>query len=158
MVPRIRVQTPPPPVKPRAQRGADTIRRAFNNGKSYDVGYRKPPKAGQFRRGASGNKNGRPRGAKNIATLLIEALREQVTVIENGSPRRMSKLELMFEQLADQGAGGDLRAVAMVLQRFDAAQNRVETERTDGLDESDQEVAQALITRIRNAPSEPSHD
>jgi hypothetical protein len=100
----------------------------------------------------------REKGAKNFSTLLTEALSEHVTIIENGSPRRSSKLELMLKQLADQGAGGNLRALSIVLQRVDAAQNRATAEQTDVLDEADQEVAQALIRRIRNTPEGSEND
>jgi hypothetical protein len=135
-----------------------TKRRRPNHGGSYDVGYRKPPRAAQFRKGISGNKNGRPKGAKNFATLLTEAINEIVTVTVNGTPQRISKLEMMLRQLADQGAAGDLRALSMVLQRVDLAQNRVTAEQADVLDEAEQEVALAVIKRIRNAPEEPDND
>ena len=146
-----------PPAKLRARRGM-TKRRAAPPSATYAVGYCKPPKAGQYRKGVSGHRSGRPKGAKNVATLLVEALSEEVTITENGSPRRISKLEMMFKQLADQGAAGDLRALRMVLDRVDAALNRVDAERAEVLDDLDQDVAQALIQRIRNAPQEPCHD
>ena len=31
----------------------------------YDVGYKKPPKTKQFKKGKSGNPGGRPKGSKN---------------------------------------------------------------------------------------------
>jgi len=143
------------------QRPIDTAipkRSRPNQGRSYNVGYSKPPRATQFLKGVSGNKKGRPKGAKNIATQLLEALNEEVTVRENGKLQHVSKLELMFKQLADQGADGDLRALNMILQRVDFAQNRATAEKADVLDEPEQEVAQAIIERIRNAPQEPGHD
>jgi hypothetical protein len=138
--------------------GAMTKRRTPSWGGSYDVGYAKPPTDTQFSKGFSGNKKGRPKGTKNIATQLIEALNEEVTVWKNGKPQRVSKLEKMFEQLADQGAAGDLRALNMVLQRVDFAQNRTTAEQADVLDDAEHEVAQAIIERIRNAPEEPDND
>jgi hypothetical protein len=102
---RIRSQTEPLPGKPSLRsRGKLTEQRPFNTRESYAVGYRKPPKATQFRKGESGYKNGRKKGSRNVATLFAEALSEHVTVMENGSPRRISKLEVMFKQLVDQGA------------------------------------------------------
>ena len=43
----------------------------------YAVGYGKPPKHTRFKKGRSGNPRGRPRGAKNLSTLLFGALNEQ---------------------------------------------------------------------------------
>src|SRR5260370_27753852 len=53
----------------------------------YAVGYGKPPRHTRFTRGQSGNPRGRAPGAKNMKTLLSEALNECVIVTENGGPR-----------------------------------------------------------------------
>ena len=36
----------------------------------HEVGYGKPPRHSQFIKGQSGNRRGRPAGAKNLKTLL----------------------------------------------------------------------------------------
>jgi hypothetical protein len=43
-------------------------------GETNKVGYGRPPKHSQFAPGRSGNLNGRPKGSKNMTTLLQEEL------------------------------------------------------------------------------------
>jgi hypothetical protein len=57
----------------------------------YEVGYKKPPQRSRFKKGESGNPNGRPRGSKNLATLLEKELRQRVVVNENGRRRSITK-------------------------------------------------------------------
>jgi hypothetical protein len=51
----------------------------------YEVGFAKPPQGTQFRKGRSGNPNGRPKGAKSIANILAKMGRERVRITTNGS-------------------------------------------------------------------------
>lgn len=81
----------------------------------YEVGYGKPPKADQFRKGESGNPKGRPKGRRNLATELHLALNEEVTVTENGKRRRLTKRTVICRQLANRSAAGDLAALRILL-------------------------------------------
>jgi Family of unknown function (DUF5681) len=47
---------------------------------SYDVGYRKPPKANQFRKGRSGNARGRKRGEENIVSVFKRYVMNRVKI------------------------------------------------------------------------------
>lgn len=82
---------------------------------SYAVGYGRPPRHTQFKKGRSGNPKGRPKLSKNVATLARDALYAQVDVNENGRRRRVSKLEVGFTQLANRIAKGDLVAIRLLL-------------------------------------------
>jgi hypothetical protein len=82
---------------------------------TYEVGFGKPPKNTRFRSGHSGNPKGRPRGTKNTSTLLDEALKERVIVVENGGRRSVTKLEAILKQLVNKAAQGDHRATQLLL-------------------------------------------
>jgi Family of unknown function (DUF5681) len=53
----------------------------------YAIGYGKPPRHTQFKRGQSGNPKGRAKGSKNLATLIMSVLNERVIITENGRRR-----------------------------------------------------------------------
>lgn len=80
-----------------------------------EVGFGKPPKHTRFTKGRSGNPKGRPRGSRNASTLLDEALKERVTVSENGRRKKVTKLEAILKQLVNRAAGGDHRATQLLL-------------------------------------------
>lgn len=79
---------------------------------SYDVGYGKPPKSGQFQKGKSGNPRGRPKGARGLKTDLKAELGERVTITENGRTRKLTKQQLMVKQLTAKAVKGDMRAIS----------------------------------------------
>jgi Family of unknown function (DUF5681) len=81
----------------------------------YKIGYGKPPKSGQFKRGKSGNPKGRPRASLKLATDLAAELNEQITVREDGKPRRVSKQRALIKSLMAKALQGDVRANAAVL-------------------------------------------
>ena len=56
------------------------------------VGYGNPPKHTRFRKGESGNPQGRPKGTLNMATVLARTLRERVVINENGQRKVVTKL------------------------------------------------------------------
>jgi hypothetical protein len=83
--------------------------------KSYEVGYKKPPKQFQFKKGEpSRNPRGRKKGVRNFATLTREALSQKVTVIDKGVKRRMTTQEVIVQQVLARAMKGDLRAVEQI--------------------------------------------
>jgi len=49
----------------------------------YEIDRGKPPRHAGFQKGQSGNPEGRPKGSKNLGTLLSQALDEKVMVTED---------------------------------------------------------------------------
>ena len=78
----------------------------------YEVGYGKPPKHRQFKRGQSGNPNGRPKAAKSGPTDIAAILGEPLTVRQAGTTRRMSAFEVGVRQLVKRALSKtDLKAI-----------------------------------------------
>ena len=106
----------------------------------YKVGYGKPPKSGQFKRGKSGNPKGRPKGSLKLANDLAAELSEQITVREDGKARRVSKQRALIKSLMAKALQGDVRANAAVLALY---------ARTDLPDEEDSVVEENELQILR---------
>ena len=81
----------------------------------YEVGFARPPRRSQYRKGTSGNPKGRPRGSKSLSTLVKETLDERVAVRENGRRRKISKRAAMIKQQANKALSGDQRALRYLM-------------------------------------------
>lgn len=116
------------------------------------VGYRTPPQRTQFRKGRSGNPHGRPKGSKNLATLLGETLDEQVTVTENGHRRSISKLEAAVKQLVNRAAAGDPKQMNQLFALTQWVEGRAEAlaPPVDPLTEADRQVIAQIYERLKH--------
>jgi hypothetical protein len=131
---------------------------ADNEDPQYPVGYKKPPRHTQFKRGVSGNAKGRPKGAKNFATVIEEELRARIEVTENGKRKRISKREAIAKQTVNRAAAGDPKATSTLLNeaRFQESQNQLlPMAQSLIVAPEDQMVMDNILQRIRQ--SEPSY-
>ena len=81
----------------------------------YEVGYGKPPAHQYFQPGTSGNPKGRPKGSRNLTTIIEAALNEKVAIKENGQRRQVPKREIIIKQQVNKAAAGDPKATSIVL-------------------------------------------
>ena len=89
----------------------------------YDIGYGKPPKSSQFKKGKSGNPKGRPRkkrgGNEEFDGLVADLMAEKIPVTVNGERQERSRAEMVALQLTKMAMEGDLRAVKSVVEILD---------------------------------------
>jgi hypothetical protein len=89
-------------------------------GDPYDVGYGKPPKRTRFKKGRSGNPNGRPRKKPDLYVELTKVLGENVTVTVDGQPEQVTVQQALLLRLRDRALRGAVWAEKL-LQRVIAA-------------------------------------
>lgn len=120
---------------------------------NYEVGYRRPPKRSQFKKGQSGNPKGRPKGARGLDTMIIEELKAKIIVSENGRSKKLKKAEAIVKQVVNKALTGDHKAISQVLtvsQRHEEKLAAKAKPILETLPEEDQQVMQSLLARMQN--------
>jgi hypothetical protein len=95
-----------------------------NMSDSYEVGYGKPPRDTQFKKGSSGNPKGRPRKALDFHRELLRESRASITLNENGSRRRISKHVAVIKQMINKAIGGNIPALRIYLGHYQIATDK----------------------------------
>lgn len=83
---------------------------------AYEIGYRRPPASGQFKKGQSGNKKGRPKGSKTFLTLLDHELNQTITVNENGKKKTITRLQAMVKRMVADALQGNLKSLMALVE------------------------------------------
>jgi hypothetical protein len=119
---------------------------------SYDVGFGKPPKHSRFPKGVSGNCKGRPRGKRNIATVLTEILGEKIVIDENGVRRTVTKLEAALIKLVNQAASGDPVALRLMTALVRSVDEGTIEPAPKQLSQDDLQIMKRVLQRRGRAP------
>src|SRR4051794_41244267 len=130
-----------------------------------EVGYKKPPKAHQFKPGRSGNPTGRRKAAPTFASDLADEMREPITLRENGRERRVTKQRAFIKALTSLAIKGDIRAInALVACARNFAPEQTTT-KSEELDPEDLDILENFIRRKRKTgenaereSSQPTND
>lgn len=118
----------------------------------YDVGYKKPPKSGQFKKGQSGNPSGRPK-KKSFYETFIQELESEISVKEGGAATKITKHEALIKRLIHEALQGDHKAQQKILKfaeksGWDKPPPPIkETKKKQGLSENDKKIMKHFILR-----------
>ena len=78
-------------------------------------GYGKPPKKHQFKKGASGNPTGRPKGKKSLTSDLQKILDQEMTIQVNGVNMRLTKQEAFLQRLVNDSLAGKTSSARLLV-------------------------------------------
>jgi len=112
---RYRVRSRPLPVPSSDSPSASPTADSRVEPGEYKVGYGKPPKDTQFPKGQSGNPKGRPKGSKNLVTLIHEMLDQLIPVREDGRSRKVPARAAIAKRMVNGGLAGNQRAIDQLL-------------------------------------------
>lgn len=93
----------------------------------YEVGYGKPPKATQFKKGVSANPQGRPkRKPSDVGDVIKDVLNASVEYREGGQTKKAPRRDLALKRHLKRAIEGDVASAAAVLKlRAQAAGKQV---------------------------------
>ncbi len=94
------------------------------NDTSYKIGKGKPDPKYKWQAGQCPNPKGRPKGSKNIKTLIKASQRKTVPVNKGGRPRKLTINEVGLHNLEQEVLRGSLSAFLTYLDLQDRYQDR----------------------------------
>lgn len=83
-----------------------------------DVGYRRPPKHGQFRKGTSGNPEGRRVEQERFAAVLREELASEIVMKIGDKKVKATVLRGLTRLVIQQALSGDNRAITELMRQI----------------------------------------
>lgn len=146
--PKKRIVRARPRAVPAAEEASET---PATNEDDYAVGYCKPPKSTQFKKGKSGNPNGRPKGAKGLNSIAKDNLLERVAVRTGKGTKRITRIEAVVLKLLEAAGNGDHRAMVQLMSMYSAAVPEAAPETTssdnDELTDTDEAILANFLER-----------
>jgi hypothetical protein len=117
---------------------------------AYQIGYRRPPVSSQFKKGQSGNPQGRPRGTRNFVTLLKQELSKSIVVNENGKKKTITRLQAMVKRIVAGALQGDQKALLTLVEILRRTGQFEEPDVSALLPDDYEAILEAYVARRQN--------
>jgi hypothetical protein len=123
------------------------------NDESQKVGYKKPPRGTQFKKGQSGNPLGRSNkkvSMPNLDLALAKELSIKVRISDQNGARQASKFDLAVKQLVNKAASGHLPSLKLLMPWLAQKANVEEAVRNDvASGEAVEDVRARIFARLQ---------
>ena len=117
--------------------------------RDYKVGYKRPPKEHQFKKGVSGNPKGRPKNNATFAETVLDEMQDKIMVKESGKPKKITKKQALAKKLVAEALNGKNSAIKLLLPILASEINQTK-EVDEELSANDAQIIEDYITRRFN--------
>lgn len=124
----------------------------------YEVGYGKPPRNRQFKKGQSGNAAGKRPGTRGIRAALLRELNAFVEVPHNGGTRKVRVKQIMMKSLAHKAAKAEMRVTNFVYRELREIEEESLARERKQLSAADQLILGRLLGAIEESPPNDGAD
>ena len=119
----------------------------------YEIGYKRPPRATQFKKGQSGNPRGRQKATRNFKSYLAEELESTITIAAHGRTKTVTKQHAFIISLVTRAIKGDARAAALLITMVRTMFPDMEPDQGEAhLNATDQEILAGFLERRVGQP------
>jgi len=117
------------------------------------VGYGRPPLNTRFKPGQSGNRKGRPKGAKGFKQSVAEMLNERIPIrTKDGRKASMRTRDGLYRALREYSFKGNMRALDKMIELDREQEEREEAKAYNAkrakLEEEDKALIRTALTRL----------
>ncbi len=106
----------------------------------YKVGCGKPPKKTRWKKGQSGNRSGKPKGVKNLETVVRQEAYSKIVIKEGRKTQTVTKVEALMKRMMAKGIQGDNKAASIALDLMREFLPHVDPEAADRAPLTDEEL------------------
>ena len=103
----------------------------------YEVGYGKPPRTSQFKKGESENPSGRPKKPTDSDSEWRRELASKMTVIEKGKRSTITKSAAYKRQTTNKAIQGNAQAIRVVMEAERGMQERAAEQQQNSPNKTD---------------------